>query len=111
MIEELVAYNDKISKKLEIVSKATREADELKENRAKLIYDWIKKHHPSWLKHACMNGLKDPTYRDNIFINLTEIEKGKIYISVLTYDAKADPEDYYSEQYWETHKIDINKFN
>lgn len=109
MIEELIAYDDKIFKKLDIASKAAREADNLKESRAKLIYNWIKKHHPSWLKHACMNGLEDPTYRDNIIINMREVENGKVYISVLTYDAKADPEAYYSESYWSTHKVNIKE--
>lgn len=109
MIDEIIEYNDKISKKLDVASKAIREAEELKENRAKLIYNWIKKHHPSWLKHACMNGLEDPTYRDNIIINMREVENGKVYISVLTYDAKADPDAYYSESYWSTHKVNVNE--
>lgn len=79
------------------------------EEKNKFMYEWVKKKHPSWLKHAVVemkgeraNFIED--FSSGVYDNSNEI-----WVSILTYDPKAAKlanQGYEIEDtYWRTHTI------
>lgn len=83
----------------------------------KFIYEWVKKHHPSWVKYSTItydlknNG--EPNYQDDISVRIKENDS-EICISILNYDPKSSKlasQGYEVEDsYWKTYKIKTEEF-
>lgn len=83
----------------------------------KFIYEWVKKHHPSWVKYSTItydlknNG--EPNYQDDISVSITENDS-EICISILNYGPKSSKlasQGYEVEDsYWKTYKIKTEEF-
>ena len=83
----------------------------------KFIYEWVEKHHPSWLKYSTIKydieNSNKPDYDDDISVYITK-NGSEICISILKYDPKASKlasQGYEIEDtYWNTHRIKIEEF-
>lgn len=85
--------------------------------RNKFIYEWVKKHHPSWLKDSIITydikNNDEPDYYDDINAYITA-NGSEIWINILKYDPKASKlasQGYEIEDsYWKNYKIKIEEF-
>ena len=76
-----------------------KEIDDLKKAYAvmyaeknKFIYEWVKKHHPSWLKYSIITydikNNNEPDYQSDISVHIKE-NCSEILIGILEYDPMA----------------------
>ena len=83
----------------------------------KFIYEWVKKHHPSWVKYSTITyDLKNdgkPDYHHDINAHIHE-DYGEIWIGIMEYDPKGNK---FAQQgfevedtYWNTHKVRLEDF-
>ena len=85
--------------------------------RNKFIYEWVKKHHPSWVKHSTIKydieNNNEPDYEGDIDAHIHE-NLGEIWININEYDPKASKlasQGYEVEDsYWHTHRVKIENF-
>jgi sugar lactone lactonase YvrE len=85
--------------------------------RNKFIYEWVKKHHPSWVKYSTITyDLKnnaEPNYQDDISAHIHE-DYGEIWIGIMEYDPmgnKLAKQGFEVEDtYWNTHKVKFEDF-
>jgi sugar lactone lactonase YvrE len=83
----------------------------------KFIYEWVKKHHPSWVKYSTITyDLKnnaEPNYQDDISAHIHE-DYGEIWIGIMEYDPmgnKLAKQGFEVEDtYWNTHKVKFEDF-
>jgi len=83
----------------------------------KFIYEWVKKHHPSWVKYSTIKydieNNNEPDYEDDIDAHIHE-NLGEIWINILKYDPQASKlarKGYVIEDtYWNTYRIKIEEF-
>lgn len=83
----------------------------------KFIYEWVKKHHPSWVKYSTitydLNNNGEPDYNHDIDAHIHE-DYGEIWIGIMEYDpmgnklAKQGFE--IEDMYWNTHKVKLEDF-
>lgn len=99
---------------LEIIKARLSEADE---SRNKVVYDWVSKKHPSWLKNSVikenLDSNDDPNYRENIDGHINK-EKNYITISILKRDNKAtnlaNQGFEIEDLVWESHNVKLEEF-
>lgn len=85
--------------------------------RNKFIYEWVKKHHPSWVKYSTIKydieNDYDPDYEGDIDAHIHE-NLGEIWINILNYDPKSSKlarQGYEVEDsYWKTYRIKTEEF-
>lgn len=83
----------------------------------KFIYEWVKKHHPSWLKYSTIKydieNNNEPNYEDDISANIHE-NLGEIWIYITEYNPKASKlasQGYEVDDLcWHTHRVKIENF-
>jgi len=83
----------------------------------KFIYEWVNKHHPSWLKYSTIKydieNSNEPNYEDDISANIHE-NLGEIWIYITEYDPKAYKlarQGYEVDDLcWHTHRVKIENF-
>ena len=117
VLEELKSANAQAIDAADEITKARLKYRSAKNDRSKLIYNWILKNHKAWLKNSVIeynleNGY-DVDWGDNISANIVE-DQNEVWISLMMWDPKAArlaAQGFETEDlYWKTHRVKLNKF-
>lgn len=85
--------------------------------RNKFIYEWVNKHHPSWVKNSTIKydieNNNEPDYEGDIDAHIHE-NLGEIWINIMEYDPignKLAKQGFEVEDtHWCTHRVKIENF-